>query len=475
MFFKESLVTQVFPGTRRRHWAITLLAVTAAGLSAYLAWMSAHDSALPGCGGSSSLDCDHVLATRWSQWMAVPVSYPAIVTYLAIAGFSWASRWPSSTTGAWAASLLILTSLLAAGASLWFLFLQLAVIGKFCLYCSACHLCGVTIAVLAVWPAEDRPVTRVRFAHLVALAAGGIAILVVGQLVFLPKTYAIDDTAELVRQQGTRPLAPLTLGHPPGTIASQPAAETVPGNSTDDDSMPSLDDLSLAGQGSPRPRREQSASVPPAPGASDRRPVSASQHTLSLADGGITIDLEAHPLLGSPEADHIAVKLFDYSCVQCRKMSEDFERARERYGNQLAIVVLPVPLNSDCNCHVQRTRPHHADDCRYAQLALAVWHLDPTKFEAYHHWLMAGDQVPPLAAAVARAERLFGRERLETAIGAAGVHERIEQYVQLYAATGKWLPLILIKDKTIRGDLGQASELFRFLERYLGLEPVPSA
>jgi hypothetical protein len=287
-----------------------------------------------------------------------------------------------------------------------------------------------------------------------------------------PKTFAIGDAKDFVNKEGSHLISPPTSGHPAdptesgGGLTSQRVEPRVANNA------PSVDDLVILPD--QPPSTVDGGPIASATGASGSRNAlgAGGLRRLTLAEGRITIDVSVHPLLGSPEAKHIAVMLFDYTCPECRKTFDQFEQARVRYGDQLAIVVLPIPLDSQCNPYIKQTRRSHAEDCRYVRLALAVWQLDPSKFEAYHRWLMSGRRAPPLADAVARAERLVGPDPLKAAVASSEVGERIEQYVRLYDSTGKWLPFILIEGKAIRGYLGRASELFGFLERYLGFKPV---
>lgn len=50
-------------------------------LAAYLLWVAlASEAHVAGC-GNGPINCDHVLSSRWSRALGVPVSLPAIVLY----------------------------------------------------------------------------------------------------------------------------------------------------------------------------------------------------------------------------------------------------------------------------------------------------------------------------------------------------------------------------------------------------------
>src|SRR4051812_37530165 len=62
-----------------------VVAVAALLVAAYLAGIALSGSRVAGCGPESG--CDQVLQSRWSKWLGIPVSLPAIALYLAVLGF----------------------------------------------------------------------------------------------------------------------------------------------------------------------------------------------------------------------------------------------------------------------------------------------------------------------------------------------------------------------------------------------------
>ena len=96
------------------------------------------------------------------------------------------------------------------------------------------------------------------------------------------------------------------------------------------------------------------------------------------------IEVPEFPTEGPPNAPHLLVLFFDYTCPRCRRMQGYLNQARKRYGDQIAIRYVPVPLDARCNPDVRRTQPSHQAACDYAWLALAVWRADATKFASFH-------------------------------------------------------------------------------------------
>ncbi len=64
----------------------------------------------------------------------------------------------------------------------------------------------------------------------------------------------------------------------------------------------------------------------------------------------------AHPRF--TDAPYIFVELFDYTCPHCRATQRAIKGAREALKDDLAVIVLPVPLSRQCNDTVTN---EHAD------------------------------------------------------------------------------------------------------------------
>jgi uncharacterized membrane protein/protein-disulfide isomerase len=130
-------------------WAVAALAAAAAGISGYLFWLSLTALAPAGCGPSSG--CEEVLTSRWSRWFGVPVSAPAVVTYLAIAGVAiGVTRTRASSRRTLLAGALLALGLAAGGAAGWFTYLQFVRLGHLCPYCLGVHVCGLLVAALVI-------------------------------------------------------------------------------------------------------------------------------------------------------------------------------------------------------------------------------------------------------------------------------------------------------------------------------------
>ncbi|MEL7338094.1 MAG: vitamin K epoxide reductase family protein, partial [Planctomycetota bacterium] len=178
-------------------WAFMLLcSLVAVGVSVYLAWASLTSSKVAGCGGGSVFDCSHVLHSRWSTVLGMPVSIPAILTHLSvIAMLLWSPSHQRGQSIRW--SMLTALALAAGGAALWFIGLQVFWLQHLCPYCLVAHTGGLVLMGLALWA---RPANMVSMPWVGSAAGICVAGLIVTQFANPePQTYeviAIPETAQ---------------------------------------------------------------------------------------------------------------------------------------------------------------------------------------------------------------------------------------------------------------------------------------
>jgi len=377
---------------------------------------------MPGCGSGSG--CDAVMSSRWGRWGFIPVAVPGAAVYLAILIALWFTGARASTAQqktAWSA--LVVLSATTIGAVLWFSALQLFVIKRICAYCMAGHLCGLTAASLILWGAPFRAApagtgrkrreaaAKPVLPKLLRIAGILLGVLIVGQLVFEPKTHSVTPAREF-RVDGTQ--APLP-------------------------------DAAAAGA-----------------------------RVVSLFGGSVRVAANSLPLLGRADAPHIVLELFDYTCASCRAMHPFLKQARQRYGQQLAILVVPVPIHPACNPVVAGFDPQHQGACEYAQYALAVWKANPQKFAAFHEWLLESPK--PLPEAQQYAEQLVGADAFRVALTDPVVVRAAKDGIRYYQSLrGGRMPKLVLPGAAIEGPINSADDLFRLLEQQLGVAPLPPA
>ena len=169
---------------------IRVLAAIAAAIASYMLVTSLQGSHVAGCGPASG--CESVLASRWSSWMGMPVSAPALLLYLSLlaATFRAAPRVPApKRERAWA--FLSWAACLILAAAVWFLSLQLLVVRQLCPYCLAAHVAAAAAAIL-ILRATGSPFG---YRHVPAAAALGIALLIAGPWINRPASHEVQPAA----------------------------------------------------------------------------------------------------------------------------------------------------------------------------------------------------------------------------------------------------------------------------------------
>jgi hypothetical protein len=151
------------------------------------------------------------------------------------------------------------------------------------------------------------------------------------------------------------------------------------------------------------------------------------------------------------------------------------KEAHFTFSNQLAIVSLPMPMDSACNSAVKQTPRPHLNACEYAKLGLAVWRANRAAMMGFDEWIFAPPTPPPLSEARRFAAELVGTNELAKALQDNWVNEQLQQDVALYATNYLHLgnpnmPQLIMGTNLTGGKLNEAEDLYRLLENNLGLK-----
>ncbi|WP_442485467.1 vitamin K epoxide reductase family protein [Aeoliella sp. SH292] len=432
---------------------ILLAALVAVGVSSYLAYESIRPGKMAGC-TFESFDCDGALASSWSHWLGVPVAIIGGLVYLAIAAMVWpAAMNPRSAS----MSVLIALVTSAVGAGIWFTGLQFFDLEGLCLYCLITHACGLaigamTVALYFVAAADARSWTRVTSSASVPSFVGsrgdsgsslsslfGIVAGVVVVAVLVGVQLAIPSDM-------SKPMQEIDLQH---VTRAKPPVEEKPSKAPD-----------FMAEGSD----DQEEKAPAAPSKPER--------LLNFAALASPLDTYAMPMLGNPDATYVVTEMLDYTCSHCRQLHPHLAAARERYGDQLAVVLYHVPLSADCNDHLPPGKRGRKEACEYARLAIGVWQLAPEKFPEYHNWLMQGRQAPSLGEAKQRAMQIAGDQLLLDNKLKKQITDRLRRQSDDWHTLKSGLPLLLFPESAVSGAGKGSAEVFKLLEDKLGVAPA---
>ncbi|MFK7820026.1 MAG: vitamin K epoxide reductase family protein [Planctomycetaceae bacterium] len=169
-------------------WTLRLLCLTALGVSGYLAYAGLTGNKIAGCGGEL-WDCNHVTSTRWGKWFGLPVGLAACGMYAACTGslcFT-GSQNQRLRRGVW--NVMTVAGIAAGLAAVWFISLQILVIGHLCKWCLVAHGCGLAVAGIILW---NRPAARLT-TRLSILSILGVGVLVAGQLIHEEATFVVEE------------------------------------------------------------------------------------------------------------------------------------------------------------------------------------------------------------------------------------------------------------------------------------------
>jgi uncharacterized membrane protein/protein-disulfide isomerase len=378
---------------------IRILSLIAVLVTGYITWTSYTGSHLVGCGEQNS-GCEEVTHTRWSTWFHLPVSVGGLLVYGAIFGVSMTMSAGSSQTR-W--RLLLFLAITAAASAIWFASLQLFVIHSICKFCMSVHACGIIIAILtlraiprreSVHPKDAKRrndlVNRSQRMEAIALAFVVVAILVVGQV--WPSKTAQLQTA---------------------TDTPAPAAAIPP---------------------------KQHANIP--------------HREIDLANGAMKLNLGDYPILGSTRAQRTLAVFLDYTCPACRSFHPMLADVVRKNIDGLAVIVLPMPLDAECNHNIQQTAYTHQDACLYWKIALAVWNINPNAFGQFDAFMFGSEFPPSLQDARTVADRLVGKQAMDAELADPHLSDQVQFGIAMFDqpyVKNKALPTLVTEQTSFTG------------------------
>jgi hypothetical protein len=235
---------------------------------------------------------------------------------------------------------------------------------------------------------------------------------------------------------------------------------------------------------SPLPWESEDASSGGTPDATDTAdsgdvaasPIGPSRERLvEFLNGNLRLDVAKHALIGSPEAPSVIVEMISYDCAHCRQMHRIVKKGLARYGDQIAIVVMPIPLDMSCNKLVTTSAASHPGACTTARMALGVAAVRPDLFPKFHDWLMADKEKPPSQSeVVSKAYNMVDSTRLRQHSGSAELKEQIAGYIDLFARLQKQhrggtlgLPVQILGNHIMSGMAAKESDVFDAWEKHL--------
>jgi len=319
-------------------------------------------------------------------------------------------RWPSAKMVFKAIAVLLLL------AAFWFVGLQIFALRSFCPWCCATHLVGLltSVALLRTISQQQRSLsTGLATTVAVVLFLG----MVLGQ-VFGPE----PDSHEVLESQA---------------FVQDPKAKAV------------------------------------ASEIIERSHKKKSDRVISFQGGAKKYLVSDYPILGSPDAPHILVKYFDYTCASCRDTEGDLEALMKKHPGDIAVLVLPSPIHRKCNPYLKAQIPDHEHACELARLGLAAWRASPEQFEKVHH-LLFSRPVVGFEEARQKLGQLIALDQLDAALKDPWVEKKLKANIEdfrLLTQNNPAMPKVLITGSRLLQGTARSTEIFvRELEKLLELE-----
>jgi uncharacterized membrane protein/protein-disulfide isomerase len=451
---------------------VAICCLVAISVSSYLSFVALTSSKIAGCGEGQWFNCSNVISSRWSLWMGIPVSLLSVVLYISLATALWVGSGArflvSSRKFAW--MMVTLLGISAGLAACWFVSLQVFVLNHLCTYCMVVHTCGLIVAGIVL---AKRPISDSAFKCAFAAGLASLGILIGGQIASEPPPTFKIEKFELpaVPSDATDFTAPgeSGAGDTDDNLFDAPVINNIEPSGTSSSLNPANSGLSVYALVRPQlllsalayaavpqesPSKTTDNTTPDKPATATPR------RTVAINGGSVKLDVTQWPIVGSTKAKYIFVEMFDYSCSHCRNTHVAIEGAKKTLGGDVAVVMLPTPLNANCNGLIQVTDPKFAESCEIAKLAIAVWRTDAAAFGKFHEWMFTTEQAPNFASAKAYAESLVDPEKLAAELNSDIPTQYVAKNVELYRrAGGGNVPKLMFPGTSIIGEFTSADAL----------------
>ncbi len=316
------------------------------------------------------------------------------------------------------------------------------------------------------------------------MAFGGavplLAILIGGQMLFAAKTYQVEKVAlgDAIKMDSTS-----------DTKSSDSATQRVAmrPTDTDDSANKAAHEIKGADGTSPSLPNDSKASDSKTAAGSDAKktenaePDPGHERIVKFLGGKLALDVYKHPIIGSPEAPHIVVEMVSYDCPHCRKMAPMMQQALEHYGDQVAILVMPIPLDKDCNKLITDPAVTHQGACGTARMVIAMAGLEPTEFAKFHEFLMSGDKEKPpgMGKIIPKVGSIVNPDKLRDSQHGPKVAKQLEGYVDLFGQLQAkstdhktfGLPVQILGDNVVSGEVEKVEDIYKAWEENLHVQP----
>lgn len=445
------------------------------GISIYMSWIGLTGSSVVGCDGGL-FNCDHVLTSRWSKFLGIPVGLPAAGLYAGLLGLlaTIGFKQTGDASNAW--RLVSLLSWTAGLAAVWFLSLQIFVLGHLCVYCVIAHTCS-----LAIWGIVQflRPWETSVQTKNALIGATLVGILIAGQALGTPpQTFRIeeyvpapiDDLPVESSDEANVFGAPVDDGDVfdapvmEAPVFDAPVFDAPQSSSTILDSFDVA--MTLASWFHPSMGMMGVMNDTASTSETEAQPAETERRLVPVSGGRRQLDVDQWPLWGNRDAKYVIAKMFDYTCSHCRETHHAIEAAGEQLGGELAILVLPIPLHQSCNSASKTTDPSLVGRCTIAKLGVAMWLAAPDKFTEFHNWMLQQERT--VDETRNHMISLIGADRFNQVYNSKTPSAYVDKNIFLYKEAGAGtLPKLIFPTTTVVGEISSGNTIANLIREKL--------
>lgn len=387
---------------------------------------------VPFCSGLSWVDCESVLGSRYAMWLSIPVSGLAMVLYMVVTVLLLAITEKRKESEA----KIIWWVLCAAGGAIiastvWFVYVQFGILGRICSYCLITHAVGAGVGLLILVQGGRFCGAVRKGAVLVGLA--GTAVLVMGQVLYVPKY-----SEEVTWNEGENRWID------GGLMNEENGKKYVSDEINGDWNVDKDENGDWKG---------------------NLKGDSNWEGGVRMLGGKVILNSATHPMIGFDSAKHFFVEVTDFTCKRCRIFSDVLEDARPELGADIGVLVVFYPLSAKCNEMIMKevkpivegennerngkkegkTKSEEESEeeekngdmaCELVRLGIAVWLADKSAYGGYHRWLFENQDEMSIDKARNRAAKLVGRRALEQSLDDKRIEEILRRDVRLAKMLG---------------------------------------
>ncbi|MFT5122258.1 MAG: putative membrane protein [Candidatus Omnitrophota bacterium] len=444
-------------------------------LSVYLTVATLNKGVVYGCVGEPS--CYLTLRTPWGRWFGLPIALPGAVVFGVLFFLSfWIKPYTTEITSLAARKWFVFLAALTGFVGVWMMAVQLGLLRTICPFCAIANGCGILVVVLYIsWFPRDLPSTLKGLLVTLLVVAGqyvvpaGTPAMKSGPAI-TPKASAASDVKPEDEFAGTL----FSLEAPPDPVVRK----------NFDDRELVFNTAGLTTTNAHVFGRHEKVILPPAPVLTppqvfeEETLISGSMGTrvqrthYDLAAGKIHLKVGDVPILGPSNATHVVGLMYDYTYTNSVMMHHMMDLAVDRYDGQLAVVLLPVPLDKDCNDWLLYTKDPHTNSCEYTEMSMLIWRQKPELFHEFEAYITRSIPPPPLHQVDAVVRKLVGETVYNHPFSRDDAYRTLRQNVLLYRKLDLGpLPKLISQKRVALGMTPIAEDLFNYLENLLLLEP----